>query len=146
MFIDDSLLDLAGGDVGVADEQGDLVVLVQVGPQHLGEGVDVSGDGHALGLALEGGDHGIAVADIGVQEVAQTGGGRILPEETGAGVALGIGGLQDGHLVGAVICLDAGDSGGPVGAVVLELTGAQSSLPALAPGGKLPDGLKKILV
>ena len=105
VLVDDSLLNLAGSQVGVTNEQGNLVVLVQILPQLLGEGIDVSGDLHTLGLALEGGDHGIAVADIGVDEVTQTGGGRILVEETGAGIALGIGGLQDGHLVGAVACL-----------------------------------------
>ena len=77
MLVDDPLLHFTGSDIGIADEQGDLVVLVQVGPQLLGEGIDVGGDGHTLGLALEGGDHGVAVADIGVQEVAQAGSGGV---------------------------------------------------------------------
>ena len=111
MLVDDALLVLAGSQVGVAHKERDLVVFVQVGPQLLGEGIDVGGDGNPLRLALEGGDHRIAVAVIGMQEVAQPGGGGILPEETGAGIALGIGSLQNGHLVGAVACLDVQLSG-----------------------------------
>ena len=80
MLVDDTLLHLAGSQVGVADEQGDLVVLIQVGPQLVGESINVSGDGNTLGLALEGRDHGVAVADVGVQEVTQTGGGGVFPD------------------------------------------------------------------
>ena len=72
MLVDDALLELAGGDVGVADEQGDLVVLVQVGPQLVGESIDVSGDGNTLGLTLEGGNHRITVTHVGVDKVAKT--------------------------------------------------------------------------
>ena len=37
VLIDDPLLKLAGGNIGIADKQGDLIVLVQVGPQLVGE-------------------------------------------------------------------------------------------------------------
>ena len=44
MLIDNSLLKLAGFNVGIADKQRNLVVFVQVFPQLGGEGVDVGGD------------------------------------------------------------------------------------------------------
>ena len=87
VLVDDSLLDFAGLQIGVTDKQRNLVVFVQVVPQLLGESIDVGGNFHTLRLTLEGGDDGIAVADVGVQEMAQTGGGGILPEIAGAGVA-----------------------------------------------------------
>ena len=95
VLIDDLLLVLAGFQIGVADEQGNLVVFVQVLPQLGGEGVDIRGNGDPLRLALEGGNHGIAVADVGVQEVSQTGGGGIFVEEPGAVRSLGVGGFQN---------------------------------------------------
>ena len=49
MLVDNSLLVLTGSQIGVADKQGDLVVLVQIGPQLVGEGLDVSRDLHTLG-------------------------------------------------------------------------------------------------
>ena len=112
MLIDNSLLERTGFDIGEADEQGDLIVLVQILPQHFGEAVDGAVDGDPLRLTLEGGDHGVAVADIGVQEMTQTGFCGVLPEETGTGIALRISRFQDGHLVAAVTGGDAGDPGG----------------------------------
>ena len=53
MLVDDSLLKLAGLQVGIADKQGDLVVFIQIGPQFLGEAVDVGGNADPLGLAQE---------------------------------------------------------------------------------------------
>ena len=41
VLVDDTLFLFAGSQIGVTDEQGDLVVLVQILPQLLGEGVDV---------------------------------------------------------------------------------------------------------
>ena len=87
MLIQDPLLSGTGLKIGVTNKQGYFVVGIQILPQGSGERINVIVHSHTLGFALEGGDHRIAIADIGVQEMTQAGSGRILPEEPGAGVA-----------------------------------------------------------
>ena len=146
MLIDNSLLVCAGSDIGVSNEQGNLIGFVEIVPQHIGEGVNVTFHCDPLRLALESGDHGIAVADIGVQEVTQAGLAGILPEITGATIAFGIGSLQNGHLVAAVTGLDAGNTRGPVGAIVLKHTSPQGSFPAFATAQELPNGIGLVAI
>ena len=69
VFVDDSGLGFAGGDVDKAGEQRNLVGLVEVFPNFLGEGIDVAADLHRGRLSLIGRDR-VAVALIGVDKVA----------------------------------------------------------------------------
>mgnify|MGYP000009598457 CR=1 FL=1 len=89
MLVEDSLLIFPGFQIGVAHEQGDFVVGVQIFPQLPGEIVDVRGDADPFRLSLKGGNHGVAVADVGVEEMPQTGGGGFsvsFPKTTFVGV------------------------------------------------------------
>ena len=88
MFIDNGNLFLTGLQVDPVDIEGDLVGLVQVIPDHVGKLLHAVANGHALGLTLEAGD-GVAVGDIGVEEVAQAGLTGVLKGMTLAGGALG---------------------------------------------------------
>ena len=78
--------------------------------------------------------------------MAHTGSCGVLVEEPGTVRSLGIGGFQNGQLIAAVECLNAGNPGRPVGAVVLKLTGAQGSFPALALSKEFPDGVGLVTV
>ena len=78
--------------------------------------------------------------------MTHTGKGRILEEVAGAGGAFGIGRLQDGELIAAVGLDEAGDAGGPVGAVGLELTSAQSLLQRLTALHEVADGIGLVTV
>ena len=91
MFVHDPLLVLAGSQIGIANKQRNLNILVQVLPQHIGKAVDIAVNRNTLRLALEGRDHRIAIAHIGVDKVTQTGNCGIFIEETGAGRTFGIG-------------------------------------------------------
>ena len=139
MLVEDSLLIFPGFQIGVAHEQGDFVVGVQIFPQLPGEIVDVRGDADPFRLSLKGGNYGIAVADIGVEEMPQTGDSGVFIEEPGTCRSLRVGGFQDGQLIAAVPCLQAGNAGRPVGAVVLKLTGTQGGFPAFTLGEVLPQ-------
>ena len=102
VLIENSLPVLMGFQVGVAHKQGNFIVGVQVLPQLPGEIVDVRGDADPFRLSLKGGNYGIAVADVGVEEMPQTGDGGVLIEEPGTCRALRGGGFQDGQLIATV--------------------------------------------
>ena len=119
MDVQDPLLKRPGLQIGEADEEGDLVLGVEIVPQLGGKGVDVAPDGHPLRLTLERGD-GVAVGDVGVQEMADAGQRGILKGLADAAGPLGIRGLQNGELVASVGAQEAGDAGRPVGTVRLK--------------------------
>ena len=146
MLVQNPLLYLAGLQIGIANKQGNLIIGVQVLPQHSGESFHIIVHSHPLRLALESGDHGISVADISMEEMAQSGNGGIFPEESGAGAAFSIGSLQDGHLVAAVAGQQTGNTGCPVGAVIFKHAGTQGSFPAFASGQILPNGICLVAV
>ena len=70
MLIDNSLLIFTGGQVGIANKQRNLVSFVEVFPKHIGKSINITFDSNTLGLALEGGDHGITIAHIGVDKMS----------------------------------------------------------------------------
>ena len=104
VLVDDPGVPLAGGQVHILDEQGDLVVLIQAGPQLVGQGLGVGGgDGHLPGLALKGGE-GIQILLIGVDEAALAGLGVVIAEEIAAAAGgVAVVALQDGQGVAAVL-------------------------------------------
>ena len=116
-----------GLQVCEADEEGDLVGLVQSVPNGADEAVNVPFHGHLLRLSGKGGQ-GIAVSGVGVEEVA---GPRLagilegLPQAASAGP---VGGFQDGQLVTAVGPQQPGNPRGPVGTVRLEFPRAEGLL------------------
>ena len=69
VLIYQSVLLFAGLEIDEADVQRDLVVLIESAPELICELVDIAAYSDSLRLPLEGGD-GIAVADIGMDEVA----------------------------------------------------------------------------
>ena len=104
MFVDDALFGVAALQIDVADEEGDLVVLVQRQPDVIGKGLGVRGvDDHLAGLTLKGGE-GIQVLLIGVDKVTLAGQRVLVAEElaaAGGGIALGA--LQNGQGIAAVL-------------------------------------------
>ena len=99
---------------------------------YLGELLDRLFDADALGLAAEGRER-VAVALIGVDEVAETGHRLvILIEKALVRGAVGREVLEDGQGIRAVLVDDARDARGVVGRVRLELAGAQGVDIALA--------------
>jgi len=95
MLVDDDLLCVAGLKVGITYEKGDLIVFVEACPKLVCKFVDGVGNGNSLRLSLEGGDHGIAVTHVGVEEVTETCGSGIFPEESCASSTLGISRLEN---------------------------------------------------
>ena len=88
MLVSNFLLNFAGLQIDVAHEQRNLVLLVQAVPEQVGELVDGQLDADALRLAAERRQR-IAVALVGMNEVAQTGNRLIvLIEETLVGGAV----------------------------------------------------------
>ena len=125
MLVSDFLLNFAGLQIDVAHEQRNLVLLVQAVPEQVGELADGQLDADALRLAAERRQR-IAVALIGMDEVAQTGNRLIvLIEETLVGGAVRGEVLEDGQAVGAVRIDNARNAGGVVGRVRLKLAGTE---------------------
>ena len=100
-LVDDAGIGGAGGQVDGAHKQGHLVILVQVLPQAGGEGIDVPFNRDGGGLPFVGGD-GVAIALVGVDEMAQARLARVLEGlAQAAGTGL-VGGLEDRQLIAAV--------------------------------------------
>ena len=129
------------------DVQGHLIVLIQAVPDFAGQAVGGQGaELHQPGLALEGGQ-GVAVALVGVDEVARAGDGIVVLKKVPAAAGgVAVQALEDGQVIGAVGLHHAGDAGGPVGAVGLELSGVQGVAVAVALGDVVPDGVGLVAV
>jgi hypothetical protein len=87
VLIENSLLILASFQIGITDKQRNLIVGIQVLPKHIGQLIDVITQCYPLRLTLESRNNRVAIAHIGVDEVAQTGNTGILIEETGTSAA-----------------------------------------------------------
>ena len=111
----------------IADIQRNFILLVEVFPEIVGECVDVSWEWlDPLRLALEGGN-GAAVADIGVDKMAQAGQSRIAKGKAAARRSFGVGAFEDAHFIGEVPVFKrqkATDSGGEVGRIRLKARGS----------------------
>ena len=100
VFVEDHVAALAGLQVDDPGEEADFVVGVQVLPQAVGEVADGAGAGEAERLPLKAGD-GIAVVLVGADEVAFTGHGLGVVEETVSGLGKGITAASLGRLLKA---------------------------------------------
>ena len=146
MLVEDSLLIFPGFQIGVAHEQGNFVVGVQVLPQAVGKIADGAGAGKAQRLTFKAGD-GVAVVLVGADEVALSGHGLgVIKEIALHAVAVAVGRLEDAHLVAAVCVHHSGDAGGVVGAVRLKGAGAQGVGKALALAHQVVDGIGLVAV
>ena len=146
MFIFNDCLGLAGLEVDDADKEGDLIVGIQMAPQHFCQFLCIAVDLDGTGLALKGRQR-IEVLLIGVDEMTHTGLGIVVfVEETLVAVGVAVQTLEDGQNIAAVLCQYTRDSGGVVGGIGLEAAGTESFDIALAGQQAVADGIGLVTV